>query len=877
VVGILLVLLALAVAAGWVGWLLHHPGQAWQWVTDRWFSAAAMAVFVAALGVWVAWAGPRAQQRRAEVREDAKQAQAVAERQEAWQRRCRSLLALWPLPKVEDVNPFEIGVFYSRRAEGYRSDQPRPPYVSRALDGELAGLLRTQPLVLVKGQSRAGKSRTAFEVAARELAGWRLVVPKDRAALAALADLDPLPGQGERVLVWLDDLDEYLAVEGVRGLDAGLLGRWARCDPPVKVLATIRWEEYGRLVDTSGELGRNVQDLLNRFAPGATTLPVDFNDPAEQAAIGQLYPNERILGGLAEHLAAAHELVDRLEVGQASVPEGAGLVLAAVDCRRAGLDRPLAKADLAGLLPLYLTKLRPLVPLREGDVDRGLDWATEPVGRTAALLVPDPDSLSDTFRADDPIVDYVERRDGHELAHAGVWEYLLARVSPDETIVMAFTAYTRGEFSVAKAAWLKIAGSGHPDHAPVAAVNLGRLLTEQGDGAGARAAFQQAIDSGHPDAAPMAARNLGLLRADQGDLIGARAAFQQAIDSGHPDQAPAAAINLAMLLEAQGDLIGARAAFQQAIDSGHPDYTPIAVFDFAMLLEDQGDLGGARAAYQQAIDSGHPRQASAAAVSLGRLLTAQGDQAGARAAFQQAIDSGHPDYTPIATVNLGGLLTAQGDQAGARAAYQQAIDSGHQDAAPKAAFNLGVLLTAQGDQAGARAAFQQVIDSGHPDAAPMAAGNLGLLRAEQGDLAGARAAHQQAIDSGHQDAAPAGARNLGLLLEAQGDLGGARAAYQQAIDSGHPDHAPAGAVNLGVLLAKQGDRDGAHAAFQQAIDSGHPDAAPKAAVGLGLLLEAQGDLAGARAAYQQAIDSGHLGVAGAAQQALQNLTEPGHA
>jgi hypothetical protein len=87
----------------------------------------------------------------------------------------------------------------------------------------------------------------------------------------------------------------------------------------------------------------------NRFGPGAITLPITFDDPAEQAAIANLYPGEQVSGGLAEHLAAVHELVDRLEIGQARIPEGASLVLAAVDCRRAGLDRPIAKADLAAL------------------------------------------------------------------------------------------------------------------------------------------------------------------------------------------------------------------------------------------------------------------------------------------------------------------------------------------------------------------------------------------------------------------------------------------------------------------------------------------------------------------------------------------------
>jgi tetratricopeptide (TPR) repeat protein len=233
----------------------------------------------------------------------------AAAEQAAWEQRCRELLTIWPLPIVEGINPYDIGVFYSRRADAYRGGRPRPPYVPRAVDEELAALLRAQPLVMVKGQSRTGKSRTAFEIAARELPHWRLLVPKDRAALAGLRELERLPGEGELVLVWLDDLDRYLTGEGTGGLDARLLARLAVCDPPMKVLATIRLEEHARLVATEGEMGRSVRELLNRFDAGAITLPVGFDNPAERAAITELYPGEQVTGGLAEHL-ATDELVN---------------------------------------------------------------------------------------------------------------------------------------------------------------------------------------------------------------------------------------------------------------------------------------------------------------------------------------------------------------------------------------------------------------------------------------------------------------------------------------------------------------------------------------------------------------------------------------
>jgi tetratricopeptide (TPR) repeat protein len=904
---------------GWEGWLARHPGQAWRWIVGHWFVPSAMAVFVALLGVWVTWAGPRRQQRRAEqlaaeqrTREDAKvaqaEAQAAGERQAAWEQRCRAILACWPLPKVAEANPYQLGVFYSRRAEAYRGDQSRPPYVPRAADDELAELLRSRPLVLIKGQSRAGKSRTAFEVAARELGEWRLLAPIDRAALAGLADLEPLPGEGEPVLVWLDDLDQFLAVEGDEGLNTALLGRWAACSSPVKVLATIRLEEYGRLIEAPGELGRNVRELLNRFDPGAITLPTTFDDPAEEAAVVELYAGEQVSGGLAEHLAAAHELVDRLEVGQVSVPEGAGLVLAAVDCRRAGLDRPISKADLAALLPLYLQQLRPLVPFQEGDVDRGLGWATEPVGRTAALLIADPDPLSGTFRVAEPIVDYAERRQGRKLAHAAVWEYLLARASLEEALDISFVAFTRAEQSIARSAFSRIANSRDRTLAPIAALALGVLLADQGDVVGAKAAYQQAINSKRRGKSAVgAAFGLARLLAGEGDAAGAEAAYRRVINSGDPQFAPEGAIRLGMLLEEQGDAAGAEAAYRQAVDSGHPEVGPRAVIRLGILLEDQEDIVGAKGIYQQAIDSGHTEVALQGAIRLGRLLGEQGDAVGAEAAYRQVIDSDHPELSSAARFNLGRLLVEQGDVAGAEAVYRQVIDSGLPELAPQGAVHLGMLLAEQGDVAGAEAVYRQAVDSGHPEVASRAAIRLGTLLGQQGDVIGAQAAYQQAvdfgdpkeapwaafhlaelltkradvvgagaayrrvIDSGHPELAPAAQGNLGLLLEKQGDATGAEAAFRRAIDSGHPMVAPAAAANLGHLLERQGDAVGAEAAYRQAVDSGHPGAAPRAAIDLGTLLEKRGDVIGARAVYQQAIDFAHPEVTTTAQQRLQGL------
>jgi ABC-type nickel/cobalt efflux system permease component RcnA len=113
VAAVLLGTVVVAVAMGWVGWLVGHPGQAWAWIQRRWLASSALAVVVAALGVWVAWAAPRRQhhhterlaasehnwqERREQERHARERARAAAEQEADWAQRCRSLLICWPLP-----------------------------------------------------------------------------------------------------------------------------------------------------------------------------------------------------------------------------------------------------------------------------------------------------------------------------------------------------------------------------------------------------------------------------------------------------------------------------------------------------------------------------------------------------------------------------------------------------------------------------------------------------------------------------------------------------------------------------------------------------------------------------------------------------------
>jgi tetratricopeptide (TPR) repeat protein len=165
-----------------------------------------------------------------------------------------------------------------------------------------------------------------------------------------------------------------------------------------------------------------------------------------------------------------------------------------------------------------------------------LAWATRDINPTVALL---QQAEPGAFIVYDYALDLLS--DQARPIPDTTWPILIHHATTPDLIDIGYSAYvTFGQPEVAREAWSKAIDSGDADMAPAAAVGLGRLLAEQGDGDGAKAAYQQAIDSGHADAVPIAAVSLGNLLAKQGDADGAKAAYQQAIDSGHAEAADSA-------------------------------------------------------------------------------------------------------------------------------------------------------------------------------------------------------------------------------------------------------------------------------------------------------------------------------------------------
>jgi hypothetical protein len=292
-------------------------------------------------------------------------------RNDRWARRqiWEALLALpvskpGILPRVADVSPYEIGVSLSKYAS---KPTDRPPYWPREVDGQLRWALERERFVLLVGDSKAGKSRTAFEAAAEVLGDCDLLVPKgDPGTLGKLFALDNSVQPHRPMLLWLDDLERYL---DSGGLDLTLLNALAERQPPVVILATITSRRRNDLLDTPGEASRVAKLVLQK----ASVIQLSSRpSSSELQAVPDLYAHEDVGNGIGETLVAAPELLRKYLDGADSHPAGRALVEAAVDWRRTGLNQPIPESALRRLAGFYFAKLRSNQELTDEAINGGL-------------------------------------------------------------------------------------------------------------------------------------------------------------------------------------------------------------------------------------------------------------------------------------------------------------------------------------------------------------------------------------------------------------------------------------------------------------------------------------------------------------------------
>jgi tetratricopeptide (TPR) repeat protein len=732
-----------------------------------------------------------------------------------------------PVARVKKVDPTLIGVDPAAKTE---LGGTLPTYVPRIIDNELYKAIETALagqdawLVVIVGQSKAGKSRALFEALRRydtDIASLQLLAP-DPQHVGALESL-LLPGEeppigDESAVLWLDDIEPFLN----QGVTFETLRKWRAGGPNRIVAATYGGKGSEQIADSP--IG-GITTIIVGVLQHAQQIPLDPTSPEELEPLSdQLSANDfeaLVRYGLAAYLVAGPLLERQLATGRHPAdpidpcPEGVALANAAIDWTRCGRSDAIRKDALRALWESYLPSAS-IAGSNDG-FDRALTWALRPVAGTIALLQRSPEG---SYQAYDYAVQLRRRNPGVAPPKDAVWATAIETASPGQAFAVGLAAAGYSGWLLAREAFGRAAGSENNKLASGAQINQGFALASLGRLDEALAAYRQVID-------------------------------RHGEDPAFREQVAMALVNTNLALSELGRWDEALAACQQVIDHYSDDPDPPLRLQVAKAL-----LGGG--------------------VNLGKL----GRSDEALAAYQQVIDHYSSDPDPAlrvqvakALVNRGIALQRLGRSDEALAACNQVIDHYSDDPDPalrvqvvRALVHRGIALDRLGRSDEALAAYQQIIDhySSDPDPAlreevARALYNRGIALGKLGRWDEALAAHQQFIDDQSSDPDPAlresvakALYNRGIALGQLDRADEELAAYQQVIDHYSSDPAPAlrvqvakALVNAGAALGKLGRWDEALAAWQQVIDRYDEDpdlreSVAKALVNRGIALDRLG-------------------------------------
>jgi hypothetical protein len=378
-----------------------------------------------------------------------------------------------------------------------------PAYIRRPHDDLLAAVLdpvvARGRMVVVRGGSSTGKSRTAYEAVLGRLPGWRLEYPLDAASLARRLDA----GIESRTVLWLNELRQYADDEG----GPAVIGRLADLLQvgTFLIITTMSHEDWHAYIssavrsirggaDPSGVTGRLLSRLpeldeedwlgISPAKGGVVDVPETFS---EQQLSEALQSGSRPLaaaakaaaaagddGRLIQYLAGVPDLIRQYEAPGGN-PYGQAVITAAMDAARLGCASPLPTEFLRDAAIGYLT-------------DR--HRAKEPGTWEATALAYATEELKGAVRALEQVA----------LPRGGTAGYRIA------DYLREHGHRTRREQSVPASLWEAFLAC------PASAASLGRLAEAAGDrGLSRHAAFlwARAVSAGSPNAA---ARLLILMR-----------------------------------------------------------------------------------------------------------------------------------------------------------------------------------------------------------------------------------------------------------------------------------------------------------------------------------------------------------------------------
>jgi hypothetical protein len=679
--------------------------------------------------------------------------------------------------RVRDwCDPIALGVHPTAVNDGDRI----PPYVRRDADDELRAALGRPGLVLLVGDTMAGKSRMAFEAMRATLADHVLALPVDAAALVRIT---PTVARQDRCVVWLDDVERFLV--GDEGLTSQLLTRLLGDGAShIVVLATMRRRAPGRCLRARGSgsntAPRDVWHRVPEVIERAEEIVVDRRWSVAELARAEACGGDPVIAralrladrfGVAEGLTAGPALLGALRNAWTDGvnPRGAALVTAAVDCRRAGLSSPVPVEVLEEIHEWYLAE-RGGRRLRPESFEAAVRFATAPVGAGEPLLAR---VGGGSFAAHDYLVDALTSPPVPDRT----WQALINQVTGPEAYDLGVAALNASRFDHARAALARavdetddargmlavtVGESGRPDEA---AEMLRGVLTDE----------ERRLAADHPDVLAIR-HDLACWRGEAGDPAGAVAALRKlATRVGRlfgADHVRTLAIrhDLACWRGEAGDPAGAVAALRKLATRvgrlfGADHVRTLAIrHDLACWRGEAGDPAGAVAALRKLLDEAEQRLGAhhpdvvAIRHDLACWRAGAGDATGAVLALeallvdaQPLFGSGHPRVMALRHDAV--LWRGEtGGAAGSVAALAELLVDQVRVLGPDhpgtlaTRHDLALLRGRAGDAAGAVTALEDLLGDVHRVLGPdhphtlTTRHNLAHLRGEAGDVTGAVAA-----------------------------------------------------------------------------------------------------------------------------------------
>ncbi len=198
--------------------------------------------------------------RRREYRESAHQAEQAREAARvAWLRKVRGWFRVWPPPRMDEADPYALGLARSALADRYA--QPGgglPPYVERSKDATARERLRARGLLLIVGAPASGSTRTAYEVVRADPSARVILAPQAPDGLrSAIDDAEVLSVlEARRIVLWLDHVDAFAG----GGLTAAMLRDVRDRSPGRRVIATIPMKEYSTWATEESDVANEFGD-----------------------------------------------------------------------------------------------------------------------------------------------------------------------------------------------------------------------------------------------------------------------------------------------------------------------------------------------------------------------------------------------------------------------------------------------------------------------------------------------------------------------------------------------------------------------------------------------------------------------------------------